>query len=161
MALVLCRIDDRLIHGQVVVGWGRPLEIDRIVLIDDEVAGSPFEQDLYRMAVPEQVGVEFLAVADAGDRVAALAASDQRVLVLTGSVEAMAALARARPEIVRAINVGGLHERPGRKEYLRYVYATAGEMAVLASLAEEGVRVSAQDLPDARPVPIEAWRGPS
>ncbi len=38
MAIELCRIDDRLIHGQVVVGWGQPLDVKFIVLVDDEVA---------------------------------------------------------------------------------------------------------------------------
>jgi mannose/fructose/N-acetylgalactosamine-specific phosphotransferase system component IIB len=46
MSIVLCRIDDRLIHGQVVIGWGRPLGIDLIILVDDQVAGTPWEQDL-------------------------------------------------------------------------------------------------------------------
>ena len=53
MTLVLCRVDDRLIHGQVIVGWGQPLGIQRIVLADDDVARSEWEQDLYRMAVPQ------------------------------------------------------------------------------------------------------------
>ena len=52
MALELYRIDDRLIHGQVVVGWGQPLDLRFIVLVDDEVASSDWEQELYRMGVP-------------------------------------------------------------------------------------------------------------
>ena len=44
MSIALFRIDDRLIHGQVVVGWGQPLELRFIVLVDDEVAGSEWEQ---------------------------------------------------------------------------------------------------------------------
>ena len=40
MPIVLCRVDDRLIHGQVVVGWGQALGINRIVLVDDQVAAS-------------------------------------------------------------------------------------------------------------------------
>jgi mannose/fructose/N-acetylgalactosamine-specific phosphotransferase system component IIB len=158
MTLVLCRIDDRLIHGQVVVGWGRPLEIDRIVLVDDEVAASEFEQELYRMAVPESMAVEFVATDAIGGRLAGLAAGRERVLVLTGSVAAMAAVAAAGPGLVRGVNVGGLHDAPGRREYLRYVFATDAELRELAALAEAGVAVSAQDLPDARPVPLAAWK---
>jgi PTS system mannose-specific IIB component/fructoselysine and glucoselysine-specific PTS system IIB component len=157
MPIVLCRIDDRLVHGQVVVGWGRPLEIDRIVLVDDAVAASEFECDLYRMAVPEEMDVEFTTTADAPARIAALAPCGDRVLVLTGSVAAMAALARSRPGLLRTINVGGLHDAPGRREYLRYVYATDEELADLRALAAEGIDVRAQDLPDTRPVPVAAW----
>ena len=65
MPIVLCRIDDRLIHGQVVLGWGRPLGIERIVLVNDEVAASPWEQDLYRMAVPAEIELRFASIAAA------------------------------------------------------------------------------------------------
>ena len=55
MTLALYRIDDRLIHGQVVVGWGQPLNVTFIILVDDEVRGSDWEQDLYRMGVPPEM----------------------------------------------------------------------------------------------------------
>src|SRR6185312_2514817 len=65
MSIVLCRIDDRLIHGQVVIGWGRPLGINLIILVDDQVAASDWEQELYRMAVDPNIEVRFVSVADA------------------------------------------------------------------------------------------------
>ena len=52
MTLVLHRIDDRLIHGQVVVGWGQPLNIQFIVLVDDAVAASEWSRSC--------IGWEFL-----------------------------------------------------------------------------------------------------
>jgi mannose/fructose/N-acetylgalactosamine-specific phosphotransferase system component IIB len=68
VAIVLFRVDDRLIHGQVVVGWGRPLGVNRVVLVDDQVAASAWEQDLYRMAVTSDIEVEFVTVAQAASR---------------------------------------------------------------------------------------------
>ena len=65
MSLVLYRIDDRLIHGQVVIGWGRPLDVGFVALVDDQVAASDWEQDLYRMGVPPEVEVFFASVIDA------------------------------------------------------------------------------------------------
>ena len=65
MAIVLCRIDDRLIHGQVVIGWGRAMGIDLIILVDDQVAASDWEQELYRMAVTPEIEVRFVTMADA------------------------------------------------------------------------------------------------
>ena len=52
MPIVLLRVDERLIHGQVVVGWGGPLHADRIVVVDDDIAASPWEQELYCLGVP-------------------------------------------------------------------------------------------------------------
>ena len=65
MSIELYRIDDRLIHGQVVVGWGQPLDISFIVLVDDEVASSEWEQELYRMGTPPDMDVYFHSLADA------------------------------------------------------------------------------------------------
>ena len=62
MTIELYRIDDRLIHGQVVVGWGQPLDLGFIVLVDDIVATSDWEQELYRMGVPPEMDVYFLNV---------------------------------------------------------------------------------------------------
>ena len=63
MPVQLYRIDDRLIHGQVVVGWGQPLNIRLIVLVDDDVACCDWEQDLYRMGVPPDMELRFTDVA--------------------------------------------------------------------------------------------------
>ena len=68
MPIVLCRVDDRLVHGQVVIGWGRPLDLHRIVLVDDEVRASPWEQELYRMAAPPEIKVEFPVPREAAPR---------------------------------------------------------------------------------------------
>jgi PTS system mannose-specific IIB component/fructoselysine and glucoselysine-specific PTS system IIB component len=153
MTLALYRIDDRLIHGQVVVGWGQPLDVSFIVLVDDEVRGSDWEQDLYRMGVPPQIEVIFASVDEAAEKLAAWE-SDPRVgILLVGDIDTAVSLA-ARSDRVKRFNVGGVHHRAGRTERLRYVYLTDDEAAKLRQLASRGVEVTAQDVPTARPVPI-------
>lgn len=159
MTIVVARIDDRLVHGQVVIGWCRPLEITRILLVDDTVAQSEFEQDLYRLAVPSGIAIEFLTGATAPARLDGAAADRERSLVLTGSVESMVDLQRARPRLIQSVNLGGVHDRPGRVERLRYLYLSGPELEELARVAETGVSVTAQDLPTSRPVPLEELPG--
>lgn len=154
MTLVLCRVDDRLIHGQVIVGWGQPLGIQRIVLADDEVARSDWEQDLYRMAVPHGMEVIFLTVAAAGAQARSWDADPCRTAILIGSVEAAAQLYRSAPGVIRKINLGGIHHRAGRTERLPYVYLTREERELLVQLADEGAEIAGQDLPTATPVPL-------
>ena len=101
MAIVLCRVDDRLVHGQVVIGWGRPLGIDLIMLVDDTVAGSAWEQELYRMAVSPDIEIRFVTVAEASTQLPALSSDGRRALVLTGDLETMAALHTANPLAAR------------------------------------------------------------
>jgi mannose/fructose/N-acetylgalactosamine-specific phosphotransferase system component IIB len=147
MSIVLCRIDDRLIHGQVVVGWGRPMGIDLIILVDDQVAASAWEQELYRMAVAPDIEVRFVTIAQAVAQLQEWQTNGKRGLVLTGDLETMAALHNARPEIVHRINLGGIHHRPGRRERLPFVYLTDQELKALTALEEHGAVITAQDLP--------------
>jgi mannose/fructose/N-acetylgalactosamine-specific phosphotransferase system component IIB len=152
MSIALYRIDDRLIHGQVVVGWGQPLDTTFIVLVDDEVRGSDWEQDLYRMGVPPHIEVIFASVNEAAETLPAWE-SDPRVgILLVGDIDTAAALVARAPQ-VRRLNVGGIHHRAGRTERLRYVYLTDAEAAKLRQLSAT-VDVTAQDVPTARPVPV-------
>jgi mannose/fructose/N-acetylgalactosamine-specific phosphotransferase system component IIB len=156
MAIVLFRVDDRLIHGQVVVGWGRPLGVNRIVLVDDQVAATGWEQDLYRMAVTPETEVEFITLSEAMGRLRDWQADVRRTMVLTGDLHTMAALHAADPVTVHRINLGGIHHRAGRRERLPYLYLTDDEMARLAELEAAGAAVAAQDLPTTPPVTLKA-----
>lgn len=155
MPVVLYRIDDRLIHGQVVVGWGQPLSLRFIALVDDEVAGSEWEQELYRMAVPPEMTVRFLSVAQAAAELPALAGHPEPGIVLAADIGTMGRLVDACPGLVRTVNVGGVHHAAGRSPRLRYVFLTPAEEAGLRAIAARGVAVSAQDVPGARPVPLD------
>lgn len=154
MALELYRIDDRLIHGQVVVGWGQPLDLRFIVLVDDEVAASDWEQELYRMGVPPEMDVHFDAVDTAAMNMARYQDDERHGLLLTGDIDTMTRLVDAS-EAIRRVNVGGIHHRPGRIQRLRYVFLTPAEESQLRALAARGLEVTAQDVPSARPVPLE------
>jgi PTS system mannose-specific IIB component/fructoselysine and glucoselysine-specific PTS system IIB component len=156
MSIVLCRVDDRLIHGQVVIGWGRPLGIDLIILVDDQVAASDWEQELYRMAVSPDIEVRFVTVADAAGEMADWQANGKRGLILTGDLETMAALRTASPDVVQRINLGGIHHRPGRRERLPFLYLTDQELRTLLALEAGGAVITAQDLPTTPAVALRA-----
>jgi PTS system mannose-specific IIB component/fructoselysine and glucoselysine-specific PTS system IIB component len=154
VALELFRIDDRLIHGQVVVGWGQPLDLGFIVLVDDEVAGSDWEQELYRMGVPPEMAVYFDSVESAAQNLAKYRADARPGLLLTGDIATMMALVEATGSEIAAVNVGGIHHRAGRVQRLRYVFLSPDEEAALRRLEARGVAVTAQDVPAARPLPL-------
>jgi PTS system mannose-specific IIB component/fructoselysine and glucoselysine-specific PTS system IIB component len=153
MAVELMRIDDRLIHGQVVVGWGQPLDIGFIVLVDDEVAGSDWEQELYRMGVPPEMEVRFASVDEAALSLPRYEGDPRRGIVLTGDITSMRRLVDANAH-VRRINLGGIHHRTGRVQRLRYIFLSADEERELRELAARGIEITAQDVPSARPIPL-------
>ena len=94
MGIHLYRIDDRLIHGQVVVGWGQPLNIRFLVLVDDLVASSDWEKDLYRMAVPPEMEIYFADVGTAIRNHAQYASDPRPGLLITGDISSMQRLVK-------------------------------------------------------------------
>ena len=152
MSIVLNRIDDRLIHGQVVVGWGQPLDVGFIVLVDDEVAESEWEQELYRMGTPPEMTVHFHSVASAPDALPAYRDDERPGILLTGTIAAMLQLVRTAG--VQEVNIGGIHHRNDRKQRLRYVFLSPDEERLLREMAAAGAVVTAQDVPATHPVEL-------
>jgi mannose/fructose/N-acetylgalactosamine-specific phosphotransferase system component IIB len=153
VTIVLNRIDDRLIHGQVVVGWGQPLDVKFIVLVDDAVAESDWEQELYRMGVPPEMEVRFHGAGEAAEKLDAYRTEARPGILLTGDIATMRRLVENGG--VREVNVGGIHHRAGRTQHLRYVFLTPDEERALRDLAALGALVTAQDVPAARAIPLE------
>lgn len=154
MTVVLYRVDERLIHGQVVVGWGARLDPDRIVVADDALADSPWEQELYAVGVPADVVAEFVSIDEAIERLAEWQDGPDRVILLTRDVEAMLRLAGAGKMEGARVNIGGIHHAPGRSRVLRYVFLGDRDREALRRLAGLGVEVVARDVPGARGVGV-------
>ncbi len=155
MPIALYRIDDRLIHGQVVVGWGQPLELRFIVLVDDEVAQSEWEQELYRMGVPPEMAVYFLSVDATASALPTLQEQVGAGILLVGDIDTMRRLVEVSDGTIRAVNIGGVHHSPGRVARLRYVFLSPAEEDALRGIEKLGVSVTAQDVPAASPVPLD------
>jgi PTS system mannose-specific IIB component/fructoselysine and glucoselysine-specific PTS system IIB component len=154
VTLVLYRVDDRLIHGQVVVGWGQPLGIRFIALVDDGVAASDWEQELYRMGAPPEMDIYFHTV-DAAIRAVPGYRDDARPgILLTGDLASMRRLVAEGG--VRDVNIGGIHHRPDRRQRLRYVFLSPDEETVLREMERAGATVTARDVPAAAPVDLRA-----
>jgi len=157
MPIVLYRIDDRLVHGQVVIGWGKPLNVGFIVLLDDTVYASDWERDLYRMGTPPEIELRFADLAEAIRQHPAWRAEPENGLILTADIPTMAAFRQSAPPVER-INLGGIHHKPGRTLRLPYVYLSDEEFRTLETLQQAGTLVTAQDLPTTPPVPLETLR---
>lgn len=148
MSVEVFRVDERLIHGQVVVGWGRVHGVSRIVVVDDELAAEPVEQEIYRTGLPDDVRADFWDVETAVERLPALMESDEKAFVLTEELKTMWRLAVEGVPIAE-VNVGGLHAAPGRRRILPYVCLDPEDEARIRDLEAAGVEVTARDVPGA------------
>jgi mannose/fructose/N-acetylgalactosamine-specific phosphotransferase system component IIB len=120
------------------------------VVADDDLALSEWEQELYVLGLPEGQSAEFVALAEARQRVDEWDADPRRVVLLTKGLAAMAALTPDGVLTDRDINLGGIHHAPGRVEYLPYLHMDAADLEALGTLLGAGARVTAQDLPSSR-----------
>jgi mannose/fructose/N-acetylgalactosamine-specific phosphotransferase system component IIB len=146
MPLSLVRIDDRLIHGQVVLGWARVLKPDRIVVANDRVAKNDWERRLYTASVPPQLKTSFLTLGETAAQIRADGFKGESVLLLFESVADAHGVVEAGVQLDE-INVGGLHYREGTRELLPFVYVSEDDRRLLKDLVGKGVRLIAQDIP--------------
>ena len=159
MPIVLIRVDERLIHGQVVVGWGAQIRPDLFVVVDSALVASEWERDLYLLGVPEGVEATFLTPEAARAALPELKASPKRALILARDLETMQIVARGGAMEGESLNLGGIHSRSGREEVLPYLFLDDQDRNRLREIAQAGVRVSARDLPGSHEVPLEALLG--
>jgi mannose/fructose/N-acetylgalactosamine-specific phosphotransferase system component IIB len=155
MPIVLLRVDERLIHGQVVVGWGGAMGFGRIVVADDAIAASDWEQELYALAVPPEMEARFVPVDEARALLPSLRADPAETVVLVRDVATLARLAEGGALDGDEVNLGGIHHAAGRDRVLPYLFLDDGDRARLRALAAAGTRVTARDLPASRRVPLE------
>lgn len=146
MAIVLLRVDDRLVHGQVVEGWIPYLKVDLIVVVSDVAAADPIQAALMKMALPTAIGLLVLKVAEAPAALASPQAVSRRILVLVpGPEEALGLLEKG--VVVDRINVGGLHFTVGKVQLGRALFLGEKDRKALRDIAARGVRLEGRPLP--------------
>ncbi len=153
MSIALVRIDDRLIHGQVAVAWGCTLCIDRIVLVNDDVAHTDWKRALYAEADAMGAAISVFDVEGFGAEITSGAWQSERVIVVVGAPLDARLLLESGLD-VRSINVGGMHYSEGKREILPYVYIDEDDRRELLAIAAGGVALEARDVPQADPVDL-------
>jgi len=150
VTLALVRIDDRLIHGQVVVGWVRHLGADCILVANDAVAADPMQRALLPMAVPPEIDVAIYRVAEAAQRLAAGAHADRKAILLFSSpVDAEAYLRLGGP--MERLNVGGMRFAPGKEQMMPAIFVAAEDIKAFRALAARNLPMQVQMVPTDAP----------
>lgn len=145
----LVRVDNRLIHGQVVEAWLPFLKVSRVVVADDEAAHSPLIRAAMGLAVSSTIDVriEPLDEVDFGG----LSQDAVKTLVLVREVEGVLSAGRRGLKLAQ-LNLGNVHFATGRKQVSPSVFLSQEELNRLKMLAEDGVQVEARGVPADRPV---------
>ena len=152
--MVFIRIDDRLIHGQVVEGWVNFLKATRILVADDRVAANALQRSIMEISVPQG-----LKVSIGGSRTSAARSvhrgdegpGDPAVLESVGRPAGASSPGLALPEL----NIGGMHYVPGNASSSMCVAVDDADLEALRAIAARGIKVTVQTVPNQKPLPLE------
>jgi mannose/fructose/N-acetylgalactosamine-specific phosphotransferase system component IIB len=143
VSVIFTRMDERLVHGQIVVAWRAAVDYGMIGVADDAAAADAFERDLLAEADPE-AAVDVLPVAEAAAWYRETAPG--RRLVLVRDPAALRGLIRAGAVFSEA-NLGNRYHRAGSRKFTDYLFLTPDDIKALAEVAAAGVRLTAQEVP--------------
>lgn len=152
--IVLCRIDDRLVHGQVAFTWVPSVGANCLVVANDKVAGDEFQKMALGLAAPRGVNQRIMTVAEAVTFLNDAESTPLKILVLVKDVQDAARLVRDVPAVT-SVNFGGIRSREGARLVSKAVALTEGDIALVRALLEKGVELEVRQVPTDSRVRLE------
>lgn len=141
--IVLTRIDDRLIHGQVMTSWLNYTSANKIMVIDDQTAGDPFMKTILKSAVPANIGLGLFTVERAAVRLKKGFQSDDKVIILVKYPKTILSLIEKGVHFEN-LNIGGMGAASGREKFYKNISATEEEKMILKKIINTGCKVEIQ-----------------
>jgi mannose/fructose/N-acetylgalactosamine-specific phosphotransferase system component IIB len=158
--IALVRVDNRLVHGQVLEAWVPALAAQGILVADDEVASSPLARAAMSLAIPKNVAFRIATIADAAAmlRPGGAGAPGPRTLLLVRDVRDAVAL-RERGAPLPHLNLGNVHFSKGREQVTPTLYLDTAEIEALEQLGATGTHIEARAVPAEAPLTLPALVG--
>jgi len=153
MGVVLVRIDDRLIHGQVVENWMKFQKINHVVVVNDFVASDRMQKTLFSMAVPDHAKISILTIAQTKEAILNGQFERDRAMLLLVSPQDVLNLINKGVRI-KEVNVGGMHYSPDKKQILKAISVSKQDIQAFQELDKLGVRLEARMVPDDEKIDI-------
>ena len=147
MPIVLTRIDDRLIHGQVVEGWLKKIRVTHMMVVSDEAARDEMQKTLLGMAAPSNVKVSTFSVEEAASKIQSNIFNKDFLLLLFSNPKDVLRFINYGGKI-DSINVGGMHYSYGKKQLLRNFSVDDADISALEEIHKLGIELEGRILPD-------------
>ena len=142
------RIDDRLIHGQVIVGWLPEIKPENLVVVNDNVAEDAMRQDLMSLSVPPDVELEFYSTSDINEE----DVNESSFILVSSPKDAWECLQKGiKPE---KFNVGGMHSKDGKEEIFEALHVDDEDRKYFDLIIKSGVEPIFQPTPQNQPMPL-------
>lgn len=148
--ILLTRIDNRLIHGQVATQWTSTIGANLILVANDNVASNQMRQKLMDMAAPQGVATRYFSVQKTIDVIHKAAARQHIFLIVENPEDALRLVKGGVP--IKKLNIGNMHMSEGKRQVATSVAVNDEDVAAFRALQDAGVELSIQRVPS---TPVE------
>ena len=151
------RIDNRLVHGQVIEAWLPYTKARAIIVVNDELAGDPLRQEIMHLAIPHGVKLLFAKVGSADQIIsqAVVRVQNAPVLVLFATCGDVRT-AYTHGMTFSRLNIGNLHYGPGKKQICDHVALGTEDISCLNFFSKQGILLDFRCVPN-KPVQVMTW----
>ncbi|MEG1483190.1 PTS N-acetylgalactosamine transporter subunit IIB [Clostridium sp.] len=143
--ILLTRIDNRLIHGQVGVTWVNHLGANLILVANDEVASNPVQQNLMEMVVPDMIQTRFFTI-EKTIKIIHKAADRQKIFLVCKTPQDVLKLIEGGVPI-KDLNIGNMHFSEGKVQISSTVSVDEDDKKALRKIIDDGVNVEIRRVP--------------
>ena len=143
--LLFVRIDDRLIHGQVVTQWIKMYKDTRhILVVDDKTSKDPFMQTMFQLLIPKGITIEIRTIEDAAKLCKeGLAKPTMMIAKVPDTIKSL----RDLGVDIDAFNIGGMGMSGQRKKFFQNISMDEHEKEIIKQMVDEGVKITIQIVP--------------
>ena len=139
--IILARVDDRLIHGEVVTSWIPFTKANAVIVVDDEIANDVFNKRVLKALSPSGVSMEIYSVDEAVDVLNGEEIKGELVIVLAKTPTTFERLIVENKVDIKSVNIGGMGIRGERKPFFKNCSASPDEVASIKNMKDKGIDV--------------------
>lgn len=144
--ILLTRIDNRLVHGQVGVTWTSTIGANLLIVVDDEVANDDIQQKLMGITADTYgFGIRFFSI-EKTIAIIAKAAPHQKIFLICRTPAIVRKLIEGGLSL-KDVNVGNMHFSEGKKQISSKVYVDDRDLDDLRFIKRSGINLFIQDVP--------------
>ena len=143
--ILLTRIDNRLIHGQVATQWSSYLGANLLLVANDKVAGDPMRQGLMDMAAPAGAQTRYFTI-EKTINIIGKVADRQLIFIICENPQDVLKLVEGGVPI-KKVNIGNMHMAEGKRQVAGVVAVDDADVAAFKKLQELGVELEIQKVP--------------
>ncbi|MGL5656619.1 MAG: PTS N-acetylgalactosamine transporter subunit IIB [Fusobacteriaceae bacterium] len=143
--IVLVRIDNRLIHGQVATAWVNHVGANLLVVPNDEVCENEMRQNLMDMATPQGVQTRYFSIQKTIDVIHKASSKQIIALIIESPQDALKLIEGGVP--ISHINIGNIHMVPGKKQISKSVCVSDDDIEVFKKISAKGIKIEIQRVP--------------